>query len=82
MLGGDARSWSERLPLGKLLVARDDLGSVRLCATLCGALAMLRTNVANDGFEMWENEARVVRAFDAVGVLASSSSEKMTDLHV
>ena len=70
--------------LGKLLlVAVENLGRVRLRAALSGALAMLHTNVANNGIEMGENEARVVRAFGAdVAELASSSSVKVTDLHV
>jgi hypothetical protein len=84
MLGANGGSVSDRYTFGKLLlVAVDNLWSVRLCAALSGALAMLRTNVANNGIEMGENEARVVRAFGAVvAELASSSSVKVTDLHV
>jgi hypothetical protein len=43
---------------------------------------MLHTNVANNGIEMGENEARVVRFGADVAELASSSSVKVTDLHV
>ena len=74
----------DRGPHGKrLLVAIENLGGVRLGAALGSALAMLHTNVANDGFEMGEDEARVVGAFGAAGgELASSGSEKVADLHV
>ena len=84
MLAAGGGRASDRSTLGKLLlVAVENLGSVRLRAALSGALAMLHTNVANNGIEMGENEARVVRAFGAdVAELASSSSVKVTDLHV
>ena len=83
MLAAGGGSSSDRSTLGKLLlVAVENLGSVRLRAALSGALAMLHTHVANSGIEMGENEARVVRFGADVAELASSSSVKVTDLHV
>ena len=83
MLAAGGGSASDRSTLGKLLlVAVENLGSVRLRAALSGALAMLHTHVANSGIEMGENEARVVRFGADVAELASSSSVKVTDLHV
>ena len=77
-------SVGERRALCKLLlVALDNLGGMRLGAAFSGALSMLHTNVADDGFEVGENEARIVGAFGAAGgKLASGGGEEVTDLHL
>ncbi len=69
--------------LGKLLlVAIDHLRGMLFGAALGCALAVLHANLTDDGLEMRENEARVVRALGAVsGEFASSCSEEVADLH-
>jgi hypothetical protein len=70
------------LPRTLKFVALDDFGGMTLRATLSGALAVFHANRANDGREVVEDLARVMRSLGAAGAKpAARCREIVTGLH-